>query len=93
MTFQKEKVSEFLVLFNESKKQIRNFPGCSNLELHVDESRENIYSTYSIWEDELALDNYRQSELFKDIWGRTKLLFDKHPVAISNKLIEKVRPS
>lgn len=90
MTFQKEKVGDFLNLFSQSKTRIRNFPGCKRLELHIDHNKENIFSTYSVWEDETTLDNYRNSDLFKDIWGQTKLLFDKHPVASSNRLIEEV---
>ena len=91
MTFQKEKVSEFLKLFTQSKHLIRNFAGCNRLELHIDCEKENIFSTYSVWEDEESLNNYRNSDLFKDVWGQTKLLFDKHPVAISNRLIEDVQ--
>ena len=90
MTFQKEKVSDFLKLFTQSKNKIRNFPGCQCLELHIDWEKDNIFSTYSVWEDEGALDNYRNSDLFKTIWSETKLLFDKHPVAISSRLVEKV---
>ena len=90
MTFQKEKVGDFLKLFSQSKTRIRNFPGCKKLELHMDFAKENIFSTYSVWEDEATLNDYRNSELFKDVWGQTKLLFDKHPVAISNKLVEEV---
>ena len=90
MNFQKEKVSEFLKLFSQSKNMIRNFPGCRCLELHIDQEKENIFSTYSIWDSEEALDNYRKSDLFKGIWSETKLLFDKHPVAISSRLVEKV---
>jgi len=90
MTFKFEKVPEFLELFNRSKKQIRNFPGCKHLELHEDYTHGNIYATYSIWQDQNALDNYRKSDLFKEVWSQTKVLFEKEPIAFSSKLIEEV---
>jgi heme-degrading monooxygenase HmoA len=31
--------------------------------------------TYSIWENTDALENYRKSDLFKEVWSQTKMLF------------------
>lgn len=90
MTFKLEKVEEFIDLFQRTKKKIRNFPGCTHLELHADYTQKNIFATYSIWENEEALNSYRESELFKDVWSKTKILFEKQPVAFSSRLIEKV---
>ena len=90
MTFKSEKVPEFLGIFSRSKKQIRNFPGCKHLELHEDYTNGNIFATYSIWQDQNALDNYRKSDLFKEVWSQTKALFEKEPIAFSSKLIEEV---
>ena len=36
-----------------------------------------IFFTLSIWEHPQALENYRNSELFKDTWSKTKALFDE----------------
>jgi len=90
MTFKSEKVGEFLNIFERSKKKIRRFPGCRHLELHGDYSDENIFATYSIWENEMALENYRNSDLFKETWSQTKILFEKQPVAFSSRLIEEI---
>jgi quinol monooxygenase YgiN len=90
MTFKPEKVPEFQDIFNRSKKQIRNFPGCQHLELHGDYTHGNIFATYSIWQDQNALDNYRNSDLFKQVWSQTKVLFEKNPIAFSSLLIEEV---
>ncbi len=85
MTFQEDKVEDFLKVFDESKEKIRHFPGCHHLELLKDYSQENIFSTYSYWEDDEALNNYRYSELFKGVWSETKILFKEKPVAFSSK--------
>ena len=75
MTFVPEKVNEFLEVFHTSKQLIRNFKGCSHLELLNDINTPNIFFTYSYWENEDALNNYRDSELFKNVWSKTKILF------------------
>ena len=83
MTFKNEHVSAFLELFDERKAIIRSHKGCSHLELWRDNKRDNVFFTYSIWETESDLDNYRFSEFFKDTWGKTKALFSEKPQAWS----------
>lgn len=83
MHFQPDKVEEFLTNFEASKEQIRAFDGCEHLELLRDREHPEIYFTYSYWRDEEALKNYRHSELFKDTWAKTKVLFEKKPEAWS----------
>lgn len=85
MTFKEDKVDDFLTVFNESKNKIRSFPGCQHLELLKDYSQPNIFSTYSIWEDDDALNAYRHSELFEGVWANTKALFSDKPMAFSSK--------
>ena len=85
MTFKPEEVATFLSIFESSKSKIRNFEGCLHLELHQDYHQPNIYSTYSKWEDDLALDRYRTSALFKEVWSKTKVLFEEKPIAFSQK--------
>lgn len=88
MSFDIDKVSEFQSLFNSKKEFIRNFPGCSFLELYRDKNQENIFFTYSYWDREKDLENYRHSDLFKDVWTQTKLLFNDKPQAWSvDKLV------
>lgn len=85
MTFEEDKVEDFLKVFDESKEKIRHFPGCSHLELLKDYNNDNVFSTYSYWQDDEALNNYRYSELFKEVWSQTKILFKEKPVAFSSK--------
>jgi quinol monooxygenase YgiN len=83
MTFRADAIPDFTALFEERKDKIRNFNGCHHLELWQDNAQENIFFTYSIWEDQAHLDHYRFSEFFKDTWGKTKALFADKPQAWS----------
>ncbi|SDD57229.1 Quinol monooxygenase YgiN [Algoriphagus faecimaris] len=92
MTFVEERVPDFLENFEANKAHIRNFPGCRHLELWQDENHKNIFMTYSYWESEEALNQYRDSELFKTVWAFTKSLFAEKPQAFSSKKIQEVNP-
>ena len=92
MTFRPEAVPAFLENFEANKTSIRNFPGCQHLELWQDHSEENIWVTYSYWESEEELNKYRDSELFKSVWGYTKPLFSEKPQAFSLKKMQEVKP-
>ncbi|CAL2083818.1 antibiotic biosynthesis monooxygenase family protein [Tenacibaculum sp. 190524A02b] len=83
LSFQPEKVEEFLSNFNEKKVFIRNAPGCRLLELYRDKENSNIFFTYSYWDTEQDLENYRNSDLFKGVWAKTKVLFNDKPMAWS----------
>lgn len=90
MTFDPTKVNEFLDIFERSKNEIRKMEGCTHLELMKDCDHENGFSTVSHWENEEALNNYRNSEIFKEVWPKTKLLFIAKPIAFSLKEHTKV---
>ncbi len=83
MGFQEDKISEFLENFHQNKSKIRGFEGCEFLELYRDKHNTNRFFTYSYWKDEEALENYRNSELFKNVWANTKILFNEKPEAWS----------
>ena len=85
MTFEQQKANEFLTIFNESKHLIRNMEGCSHLELLNDIHSPNIYFTYSYWDSDDDLNNYRNSELFNTVWAKTKVLFSAKAEAWSVK--------
>jgi quinol monooxygenase YgiN len=90
MTFRPESVPAFLENFEKNKSAIRSFPGCQHLELWQDENSENIFLTYSHWESEEYLNQYRDSELFKSVWSFTKALFAEKPQAFSSKKVAEV---
>lgn len=91
MTFKPESRADFLQNFEQNKSSIRNFPGCLYLELWEDEQDKNIFLTYSHWESEAALNQYRDSELFKAVWAFTKSLFAARPIAFSSKKLQEVQ--
>ncbi len=89
MHFTEAGVEEFLEIFNEHKQSIRNFPGCSHLQLLKDAEDDYCYSTLSHWDKAESLENYRKSELFGKVWGRVKTLFSERSQAFSlEKFIE-----
>ncbi|MCB0460592.1 MAG: antibiotic biosynthesis monooxygenase [Flavobacteriaceae bacterium] len=88
MTFKEDKVAEFLANFNENKHNIRAVNGCNLLELYRDKQNVSTFFTYSYWDTEKDLENYRNSELFKSVWGKTKVLFDGKPEAWSVDKVE-----
>jgi heme-degrading monooxygenase HmoA len=56
--------------------------------LYQDKSNKSIFFTYSYWETEADLDNYKNSALFDEVWTFTKKLFNAKPEAWSvNKLV------
>jgi heme-degrading monooxygenase HmoA len=83
MTFQEDKTEAFQEIFESSKAKIRSMKGCLHLELMRDINQPNIYMTHSHWESETDLTNYRDSELFKTTWAKTKVLFAEKPLAFS----------
>lgn len=81
MTFRPEATPEFLDLFNASKALIARFEGCHSVQLFNDKSNSEVYFTLSVWESEDHLNLYRASDLFGEVWGKTKQLFAGKPEA------------
>ena len=67
MSFTEEHIETFLHNFHENKEDIRNFEGCRFLELYRDKTNTNVFFTYSYWNTEVDLENYRHSDLFKSV--------------------------
>ncbi len=87
MTFKPENVDDFIHAFEARKELIAGFEGCSGVDLLRDINQTNIFFTYSHWQNESALEKYRQSELFQTTWDLVKQLFNDKPEAWS---VEKV---
>ncbi|MGM5470278.1 putative quinol monooxygenase [Flavobacteriaceae bacterium LMO-SS05] len=81
MGFEPSKIEDFLAYFETHKVQIRNFEGCQFLELYRDKNHNTVFFTYSFWNTEDDLEQYRQSDLFKSVWSKTKPLFNAKPEA------------
>jgi len=89
--FYKQNVEVFIQHFNETKTRIRAFEGCNFLELYNDKNDPSIFFTYSYWESEAALENYRKSELFKSVWSKIKPFFSIKPEAWSVNKMESLK--
>jgi autoinducer 2-degrading protein len=88
MSFHEENIPKFMENFDLIKAKIRNSPGNRYLELYQDKNNPEIFFTYSYWETEDDLENYRKSALFDEVWTFTKKLFNDKPEAWSvDKLV------
>ena len=88
MSFQLDKIDIFLEKFHYYKEQIRNAPGNQLLELYQDKNNPELFFTYSYWNSEVDLENYRNSSLFEEVWSFTKQYFNARPEAWSfDKLV------
>lgn len=83
MTFVPEKVPAFLEIFAASRDKIRNSEGCTHLELLRDAHEPNVIYTLSRWENDASLQRYRNSEVFKSTWSKTRVLFEERAVVFS----------
>jgi len=90
LSFHAEYISNFKTIFEENKQKIISQKGCTRLEMLKDIKDENVIFTYSWWDSEEDLNNYRNSELFKHVWSKTKILFNNKPEAWSTKKINEV---
>lgn len=83
LTFQEDKISDFLSFFDTIKHQVNTFPGCHGMKLLQDIHHPWIVMTYSRWESESALNLYRDSEIFGIVWPTIKPWFTQKAEAWS----------
>jgi quinol monooxygenase YgiN len=83
MHFRPRERDAFLDIFNASKHLIRQFDGCQHLRLYNEAGCPDVFFTFSVWTSAEHLDAYRNSELFRTTWARTKALFADKPQAWS----------
>ncbi len=83
LTFQEDKITDFLSFFDTINTRVSNFENCYGMRLLQDLKHPNIVFTYSNWKDEAALNNYRDSELFAGVWSTIKPWFGDKPEAWS----------
>lgn len=88
MSFELEEVEKFKSIYELNWHKIKGFEGCLHVELLQDRSSPSIFFTYSNWESENHLNNYRDSIVFKTVWASTKVLFNKKPEAWTLNVLE-----
>ncbi len=83
LEFQEDRIEEFLRFFDTINTQVNSFPGCFGMKLYQDIDRPTVILTYSHWENQGALNAYRDSETFGTIWPKIKSWFSAKPQAWS----------
>ncbi|MBL4707712.1 MAG: antibiotic biosynthesis monooxygenase [Flavobacteriales bacterium] len=90
LTFRTEEIESFKTILEDSKEKIRAFPGVLYLQMLQASKEPSVFFTYSHWESEQDLENYRHSELFKSTWAKTKPLFSAPAQAWSNNELHRL---
>ncbi|MBX7052459.1 MAG: antibiotic biosynthesis monooxygenase [Flavobacteriales bacterium] len=75
MTFRSEAVPAFTEIFDKYKERIRGAAGCTHLVLLQQSDEPWVFFTYSKWENEKFLDDYRYSATFAEVWPQVKVMF------------------
>lgn len=83
LSFKEEHLDDFLQFYSRVQSQIAAFEGCLEVQAFRDNEQPNVIYTISRWADAACLENYRQSDLFRDIWARVSPWFDEKPQAFS----------
>lgn len=83
MGFKPEHIEDFKLIFKNNWQHIKGFKGCQHVELLQDKNNPSVFFTYSLWDSEESIENYRNSELFNNVWSATKVLFNTKPEAWS----------
>ncbi len=87
LQFHSEKTQDFLALFDSVVTKVNSFPGCYQMHMVRDIRDPNLFFTYSHWENETALNNYRDSDLFQSIWPTIKPWFSQKTEAWSTEKV------
>lgn len=91
MTFHPEYVEPFLKRVDERKERIRNFEGCTYLQILQDAHNPCVIFSHSYWNSEQDLDNYRYSDFFKEIWSASKQQFAAPPEAWTTNSLHELK--
>ena len=84
MEFKADRVNEFDTLFESVRARIEASPGCHGVHLVCGMKNPHVRTTLSWWEGPENLEAYRKSELFAQVWPKTKALFCAPPMAWSS---------
>ncbi|MFT6135752.1 MAG: quinol monooxygenase YgiN [Cyclobacteriaceae bacterium] len=83
MEFITTDIEAFMLLFEKAKPTILKQVGCHAVILYRDSQQPEVFYTHSLWENEKALNAYRDSDFFSETWANTKKLFSGKPQAFS----------
>lgn len=83
LTFKKENIVSFKQIFEETRAGIMEFKGCQSVELYQDRADPTTFFTYSQWDSEAALERYRASGFFQEVWAKTRSMMSEKAQAWS----------
>ncbi len=83
MEIKENDVAQYMYHVKPFIEKILEFPGCKEVKIYRDINSETTFFSYSIWESEHDLNNYRHSEIFIETWQKIKPLFCSKPMAWS----------
>lgn len=81
--FKQEHIETFKEILANTADKIRQFEGCAYMVGYQQNDNPQVFFTYSHWDNEEALNSYRDSDFFKSVWSKTKTLFHEKPKAWS----------
>ncbi len=84
-------LNDFAQKFVAVRDKINSFRGCKHVELLDAIGEPGTVFTYSLWESEESLEEYRKSELFDATWKDVKLLFNGKPEAWSLRSHDEIK--
>ncbi len=87
MKFEPEHADDFRALFEATYPKIRQLPGCTFLQLVTDPEGPADFMTISHWQDAQDLEEYRESELFGEVWPQVKAMLREKPWAKSYPVV------
>ena len=90
LSFKEEKINDFIKTFYFKQPKIEQFKGCKGASLYRVSDKKNEFVTYSLWESEEDLNNYRASDFFRSTWKVVKTYFSEPPIAWSMEKQEDV---
>ncbi|MFD1553532.1 antibiotic biosynthesis monooxygenase [Putridiphycobacter roseus] len=75
MSFKPEHAAAFEAYFLTIKSKVAGQPGCRGVKLLKEKGETGVFFTYSQWDSEVDLNNYRHTETFGQIWPTVKNWF------------------
>lgn len=75
LTFKEDKIADFIAFFDTINTRVSRFENCYGMRLMQEKGNPHVVFTYSAWESEEALNNYRDSEMFGIVWSTIKPWF------------------
>jgi quinol monooxygenase YgiN len=87
MTFMESRIDDFMDLEKSICRDIRRFKGCRHLEILQDIHNRCVFFSYSHWESESDLEDYRRADFFKETWATLCRWFREAPETWTLKIL------